>query len=60
MSRKNRKNRCGGVLLIHSGADPAINLAKKEFWSRKKINDDYQFKSCIIGEKAGLLSTGRS
>jgi len=24
----------------------------------KRINDDYQFKSCIVGEKAGLLTSG--
>jgi hypothetical protein len=27
--------------------------------AEKGISNDYQFKSCIIGEKAGLLTTGR-
>jgi len=28
--------------------------------SRKKNTDDYQFKSCIRGQKAGLLISGRN
>jgi len=27
---------------------------------KKKDTDDYQFKSCILGQKAGLLTSGRS
>ena len=27
---------------------------------KKKDTDDYQFKSCLLGQKAGLLTSGRS
>ena len=36
--------RCKGVLLIHSGVDPAINLVKEGVLeAEKRINDVYQF-----------------
>ena len=42
-----------------SSANPAIKLGKEGvLGAEKRINDDYQFKSCIVGEKAGLLTSG--
>jgi len=47
-------------LLIHSNADPRIKRGEEGgLGVEKKITDDYQFKSCILGQKAGLLTSGR-
>ena len=58
---KKKPIRYEGVFLNHSSADPATKWVKKGVCRPKKESTMImKFKSCIIGEKAGVLITRRS